>query len=336
MVTFNRHVLVNKFRASRIVLRGRAVQARSYFAVGIVASLTLFASTLAHGQQPAPGPVYGPGAVPVVVPAPARVIEQDLFVTDPTVAARQHWLIGVGGEGWLTAFPEWPYVDALSNTLKSTTTYFHNFGGNVTIGYDDLWAQFNYRTGKGTQSQPFDSGPAHVDSRLDRTQSEGEIKFRYLLRDLNLGSKERVMLPYVLAGYDDITISEDHRLETAGWFWTHTGAPDKLRTNTYKSGYLGGGVLAPFTPSFGMRADISFGAAYATQTDDNLLPGYRTGAMSAWGLYANIHATAYYNITDGLVAQVGLKETAIFASNLDINLFGAFGAYGSLGYIYRF
>jgi hypothetical protein len=135
---------------------------RSYFAVGIVASLALFASTIAHGQQPAPGPVYGPvpgpGAVPVLVPAPARVIEQDLFVTDPTVAARQHWLIGVGGEGWLTAFPEWPYVDVLSNTLKTTTTYFHNFGGNVTIGYDDFWVQFNYRTGKGTQSQDEDDG----------------------------------------------------------------------------------------------------------------------------------------------------------------------------------
>ena len=318
--------------------------ARSLIAVGGVVSLALFAGTMAHGQQPLPGPVYAPvpGPVyapppaPVAVPAEVRVIEQDLLVSDPTVAARQRGLVGVGVEGWFVTLPNWPYWDVLSNTVKETTTYFGNVGGNITVGYDDFWALVSYRIGKGTEKRPFSSGVTHVDSHVDRTQSEAEVKFRYLFRDINLGTKEMPMSPYVLAGYSYFRVGEDHKLDTANWIWTRTGTPNKLRTTTYQSGFIGGGFLAAFTPNFGIRNDLTFATVYADQTDDNELPKYGTSAVSAWGTGLNYHLTAYYKITDSLVAQAGMKMTVISTSSLDINLFAAVGGYVNLAYIHRF
>jgi hypothetical protein len=86
-----------------------------------------------------------------------------------------------------------------------------------------------------------------------------------------------------------------------------------------------------------MRFDATLAIVNASQTYDNLLPGWGTGAASGLGGGFNAHMTAYYKITDELVAQFGIKETIIMTSkNLDSNLFDTLGAYVSLGYIHRF
>src|SRR5262245_63242529 len=84
---------------------------------GLAVLFGLVASPCARAQEPLPPPDLPPPDA-VAPPPPVRVIEQDLLVTDPTVAARQRWLVGVGVEGWYTVLPGWPYVDFLSNTVK--------------------------------------------------------------------------------------------------------------------------------------------------------------------------------------------------------------------------
>jgi hypothetical protein len=112
-------ILCGRNSGSRIVPHGGRAVGAARLTVRIVASLTLFASAIAHGQQAAPGPVYapapGPGTGPVVVPAPARVIEQDLVVTDPTVAAPRRWLVGGAIEGWFSGTPWEPLFDVNGN-----------------------------------------------------------------------------------------------------------------------------------------------------------------------------------------------------------------------------
>ena len=64
------------------------------------------AKTVAIGFVIAPMLIGG-----ACVQAQERVIEETLVVTDPTVAARLHWLVGGAVEGWLSGTPWEPVWD---------------------------------------------------------------------------------------------------------------------------------------------------------------------------------------------------------------------------------
>jgi hypothetical protein len=317
---------VSKF----LVHEGGVVGAGSQFAVGVVASLTLLASTLAHGQQPAPGPVYrpppGPGEIPVAVPAPVRVIEQDLLVTDPTVAAPRHWLVGAAIEGWYVTTPNAPYTTpGLSGTQTATGSAI---GGNITIGYDDVWAILSYRAGSFKDNVSLQT-PLIADFANAEKTSELELKIRYLFRDTQIAG----LTPYMLVGYNFVALDANKTFTTPHVIWTGTGTPTFLRTDDYNSAFVGLGGIVPFNRWFGMRADLVAAATYGFQNNTNILPAF-SSSQTGTGMGVMAHATVYFNLAENLTLQFGVKGAKIWMYNIDD--YGAIGGYANLGYTVRF
>jgi len=301
------------------------VRAGSRITVGVIGWLALCGGTMAHGQQPAQVPVYG-SPVPAQEPGPGRVMQVDLLLTDPTVAAPQHWLVGGAVEAWYAGIFGVQYEDkSLTNdTINSTTAYFRNLGGNVTLGYDDFWALISYRTGTERQSRNYSGFDVAVDGKA----SEGELKLRYLLRDSHWGQAT----PYLIGGYNYFKIESDFNLPP-GVSWAGTQSSSFLRTNEFHSIFAGFGAMVPVTRDVGMRADLAFAPVYGIQTDPNVLPGSK---VTAWGTGMILHMTGYYLITESLVVQSGIKMSAYSLPNLAGADFRPIGAYVNLGYVQRF
>jgi hypothetical protein len=302
--------------------------ARSHIGAKAFACLAFFAGTMAHGQQAAP--VYGsqtsgPGPAPAPEPGPGRVIQVDLLLTDPTVAAPQHWLIGGAVEAWYAGIFNVQYEDKSlsSDTINSTTALFRNLGGNVTFGYDDFWALISYRTGTERQARTYSGFDVGVDGKA----SEGEIKLRYLMRDTHWGQAT----PYLIGGYNYFKIDSDFALPP-GVTWAGTQSGSFLRTNEFHSIFAGAGVMMPLARVFGIRADLAFAPVYGIQTDASV-PGAK---LTAWGMGMTLHATGYYLITESLVVQSGVKLSAYNLSNLAGADFRPIGGYINLGYVQRF
>ena len=80
-----------------------------------------------------------------VVQEQTRVIEEQIVLSDPTVAQPKKWLIGLSGEYWFVynQFNRWG-----TNGLDSAGT-MHGVmpGGTITVGYDVFTVSYSYRKG---------------------------------------------------------------------------------------------------------------------------------------------------------------------------------------------
>jgi len=286
--------------------------------IAVAASLTLLAGTAAYGQQLPPGPAPVPGGT--------RVIEQDLLVTDPTVAAPRHWLFGAALEGWYVTTPNVPYTTpGLSGTQTAAGSAI---GGNITVGYDDIWAILSYRAGSFTDNVSLQSPIISQFTNNERT-SEVELKFRYLFRDVQIGG----MTPYMLGGYNFVSLDSNKTFTTPYVIWMGTGTPTFLRTNDYNSAFAGFGGILPFNRWSGVRADIVAAATYGIQNNTNILPAFAS-TQTGTGMGAMAHATVYFNLVENLTLQFGVKGARLWMFNVDN--YGAIGGYANLGYIARF
>jgi hypothetical protein len=298
--------------------KGVAVSASSRIPVWVATWLALAA--VAHGQQLPPGPGE------TAPPGPVRVIEQDLLVTDPTVAAPRHWLVGAALEGWYVTTPNAPYsTPGLSGSQTATGSAI---GGNVTVGYDDIWAILSYRAGSFKDNVSLQV-PFISQFTNSEKLSEVELKFRYLFRDIQIGG----MTPYALGGYHFVDVDSNKTFTTPGPIWVATGTPTFLRADAYNSAFAGFGGIVPFNRWFGVRADIVAAASYGFQTNSNVLPGFST-KQSGPGMGAMAHATVYFNLVENLTLQLGVKGAKLWMYNMDD--YGAIGGYVNLGYISRF
>ncbi|MGP0090235.1 MAG: hypothetical protein ACLPKB_09795 [Xanthobacteraceae bacterium] len=287
----------------------RAMSAVKAIAAGIAITPALFGGVHANAQERVQG----------------RVIEENLVVTDPTVAAPQHWLVGGAVEGWFSGTPWEPVWDIHGNQVGTESFGYGQLGGNVTVGYDDFWAMLSYRTGSGQQTTKFSEG---LNERSFPQESELEFKLRYLLRDVEIFGTT----PYLLAGYNDSKLDSPLTILNPGTYFIVTGTPLLQRSIDFSQGFVGGGGIHPFNDRFGVRADLVLSGASVVLTESNVLPGLANRFTSP-GIGGRAHATLYYKLTDNLVASFG--ATAVGVADR-VYFYDYVGVYTNLGYNIRF
>jgi hypothetical protein len=257
--------------------------------------------------------------------AQQRVIEENLIVTDPTVAAPGHWLVGAAAEAWVSGTPWEPVFDQNFNQVGSMSFAYGQLGGNVTAGYDDLWAMLSYRTGSGEQTTNFSTG---LNERSSQRESEIEFKLRYLLRNLEIYGTT----PYLLAGYNNILLDTPLTILNPFRVFTATQTPVLQRAVDFNQGFAGVGGIHPINDRFGIRADLVLSVASVVMTESSVLPGF-TSKFNGVGVGGRAHATVYYKLTDNLIANLGAVAVGIQDS---VYSYRYVGAYANLGYSVRF
>jgi len=291
------------------MLGWRATSAVKTVAIGLVTAPMLFGGAPAYAQERVQG----------------RVIEENLVVTDPTVAAPQHWLVGGAVEGWFSGTPWEPVFDQNGNRVGSSSFGYGQLGGNVTVGYDDLWAMLSYRTGSGQQTTNFSTG---LNERSFQKESELELKLRYLLRDVEFFGTT----PYLLVGYNNTLFDTPLTILNPFMVFTVTQTPVLQRRIEYNQAFAGAGGIHPFNDRFGVRADLVLSAASVVMTESNVLPGY-TNKFTGLGVGGRAHSTVYYKLTDNLVASFGATAVGVASP---VHSYSYVGIYTNLGYNIRF
>jgi hypothetical protein len=282
-----------------------AMSAAKTIAIGFVIAPMLFGGAHAYAQE--------------------RLIEENLVVTDPTVAAPQHWLVGGAVEAWFSGTPWEPVWDVHYNQVGSQSFAYGQLGGNVTVGYNDFWAMLSYRTGSGEQITNFSTG---LNERSFQKESELEFKLRYLLRDVEVFGTT----PYLLVGYNNSIFDTPITILNAHTVFTATQTPTLQRSIDYNQVFAGVGGIHPFNDRFGLRADLVLSGASVVMTENNVLPGF-TNKFTGSGWGGRAHSTLYYKLTDNLVASFGAVAVGVQSNTYSYRYLGV---YTNLGYNIRF
>ena len=260
-----------------------------------------------------------------VVQEQTRVIEEQIVLSDPTVAQPKKWLIGLSGEYWFVynQFNRWG-----TNGLDSAGT-MHGVmpGGTITVGYDVFTVSYSYRKGSFNCDLTFENEPGKT-SVLESDQTEHEITARWLFKT------SPHFNPYILIGYN-YTKKEDVETLNAPNTWDHNGTSVSKEVRTYQSPLFGLGAIIPFNKSIGMRLEgrllYSFG--------DRVRDDGRTWSQSSTfidDIGFGAVATGYWNIWKGLNAQVGGKYQSLRAGYGEMGNSWKLGAFVMLGYTYKF
>ena len=258
------------------------------------------------------GPVYGQ----------ARVQEENLVYTDPTVSLPGRWTVGANAEMWGGIIPQ---VKTQGSTQQWTGW---QGGGSLSVGYDAFQLQLTGMTGNAFGTWHFANGAlAHTHSEI----TEIEVLGRYVFPSAQFFG----ITPYIVGGYDFTQVPESDIL-FGNFVWVPpTGSAQRKSVNTFNTLFIGGGGLYEFTRDVGLRFDVEIGPSFGSTNNTNRLPpaqsdfsGTQFGFMS--------HLTVYWRITDDIVAQVGLKAAGIQGSATGVQTWGAIAGFGSLGYTHRF
>ena len=248
-----------------------------------------------------------------------RVIEETLVLKDPTVAAPNKWLFGAAFE-YMYVKGSYDLYDTNGNKLADGDISFGLPGVNLWTGYDNLTVNFAYRKGSGDIDRTWTVGAKSTD-KLD--QKDTELTLRYLFRGVGRSG----ITPYVLAGYMQTKFDEDETITNAGFIFPYNGTTRSQRTTTYDSPMIGGGAIFPFSDKFGARADIRLTYTNAEVKYDN---GTK---VSGSGIGGGFTGTGYYNITQWLNAQLGVRYTNLNGGDVGYKRF--FGLFGMLGVTIR-
>lgn len=268
-----------------------------------------------------------------------RVEQEDLLITDPTVAERGAWLVGASVEGWYLKLPYpappiYPTSPALPfNTYGDGSMSGGQYGGSVQVGYDNFWLQAKYLTGSWTGHETFTN---NFKTDLKPQADAIEIILRYAFRD----TKILGITPFILALYEHTKIDASRDLTSpAGARYIYTGS-DQLRwVDTINTFGIGLGGLVEITDKVGFRFDGVLGRSKETERYSGFLPAYQSlanGEGTGWGGIS--HLSLYYRITDELTVQVGGKYAALNLTKYSGPAWDWVwgGAYVSLGWIRRF
>jgi len=246
-----------------------------------------------------------------------RTIEETLVVKDPTVAAPNNWLFG-GALEYMYVKGSYDLYSSDGTKIADGDISFGLPGANLWVGYNNLTVNFAYRKGSGDIDRKWTNGATSTD-KLD--QKDAELTLRYLFRT---GSG---ISPYILAGYLQTKFDEDELITSPGFIWGYNGTTRSQRSTTYNSPMIGGGAIFPFSSKFGARADVRLTYTRAEQTYDD--GSKYTGS----GVGGGFTATGYYNITEWLNAQLGVRYTSLNGGDVGYKNF--FGLFGMLGVTFR-
>ena len=250
-----------------------------------------------------------------------RVIEEELVLKDPTVSAAKKWAIGGSIEYW--------YVGGDYEVMENKVVVADGeidgdmAGGNFFLGYGNWTLMGSIREGDWDVKLRRKDVPVDYTSQQD--QEEKEIKLRYLMRAFS----SRHFVPYIIFGYNEVSLKDTETITTPGWIWTRNGTTVQTNDYTFKSFLLGAGAVVPFNKYLGMRGDIS-----AAFTDADVT--YDTGkTYSGDGVGAVGFLTGYWNIVRGLNFQVGGKLLHLNGGD-EVGWYTKTGWFGMLGYSYKF
>jgi hypothetical protein len=212
--------------------------------------------------------------------------------------------------------------DSSGNKLADGDINFGLPGGNLWVGYGNLTVNLAYRKGSGDIDRTWTIGAKSTD-KLDQTDTE--LTLRYLFRT-NSG-----ISPYILGGYLQTKFDESETITNFPTFvWGYKGvgcvAPScatSTTKTTYSSPLIGGGAIFPFSDKFGARADVRLTYTRAELERDD---GRKfTGS----GIGGGFTGTGYYNITQWLNAQLGVRYYVLNGGDVGTkNFLGLFGMIG--------
>jgi len=227
--------------------------------------------------------------------AQQRVVEDSLVYDDPTVAKPGKWLFGVGVDYY--NWSKQTSFGAYTETQKVSQP-----GISAWTGYEDFTLLMSYKQGYGTTYYPGNAGGFRSDNQ------DIDITLRYLIMPLS----KKYFVPYILAGYTDMTIKDTQ----------YSNATIVTKT-FFKAPSIGIGGIIPVTEKYGFRADYKRykGTSSSSSNDPN-------DQFVPWTQMIRITATAYYNISENINFQVGAR-TEYFQS---ISQSTQTGGYASLGY----
>ena len=248
-----------------------------------------------------------------------RVIEETLVLKDPTVASPNNWVFG-GAIEYTYVTGNYDLYDSNGDKIADGKINFGLPGGNFWVGYGDTTVNLAYRKGSGTIDRDWTVG---AKSRDELDQTDVELTLRYLFRT---GGRSGIT-PYIIGGYMQTKFDESETITNFPAFvWTYKGVgggPTRTTSTTYKSPLIGGGAIFPFSDKFGARADIRLTYTRAELERDD-------GAKySGSGIGGGFTATGYYNITNWLNAQAGVRFYSLNGGDVGYkNFFGLFGMLG--------
>lgn len=247
----------------------------------------------------------------------ARVIDEEIVMQDPTVAAGSRWAVGASVEQWYISGP-YGTKDSAGNQVSKGTIGGTQPGGNFFVGYGNLTLQYSHRKGRFKIAQAYGVGGT---SNAIEVLTEDEVTLRYLFK------VSRHFSPYVLAGYNGTKRDQSEAL-TNNFVWTYNNSADYHASTTYNTALIGGGAIVPFTSRFGARADVRLLVGSGKYKRDD---GFTSKGSAAGAAFT---ATAYYNVIGGLNIQAGGKMQGLGSKKAGGYFRG--GIFGSLGYSHKF
>jgi hypothetical protein len=248
-----------------------------------------------------------------------RTIEDTLVVTDPTVASRGNWKIGLAGEFWATS-TKLDIVNGSGAKVGESNLKLNQSGFNAFVAYSNFTLQATRRSGEGNLSETLTG----VNYGGPQKQTDEEYTLRWLF-------PSQTISPYLLVGYGKTEVKQELTLNTPGFFWVCTGNTTMTQTTTYKGALFGGGAIIPFTEKVGMRGDVRF----HSYKGDNSYSGSGCKSSNGTGLGYDMTLTGYWNIIGGLNAQLGGKATWLNAGENVPDWF-KWGVFGMIGYSLTF
>jgi hypothetical protein len=255
-----------------------------------------------------------------------RVIEETLILRDPTVAAPRNWLVGAAGEFWYVS-GEYNIYDQNDNIIAEGDIDYKQTGWNAYAGYGDFTVLFTSRSGDGDLNFTYAPGALGLPQSVSTTgrvdQEDREILVRWIFL------KRPHFAPYVVAGYSWTDYEQTETITTPGVIWTATGNATRRETIEYTAPLVGLGAIIPVNERLGFRVDgrIKFYSADRTQSG---LP-----SDSGDGVGGDLTGTAYFNIFEGLNAQIGGRFTHLDAGDAG-GTNSRWGWFAMLGYTHRF
>jgi len=260
---------------------------------------------------------------PVVQEQP-RVIEEAIVLSDPTVAQSRKWLIGLSGEYWYV-YQQYNRYYTNGTTYSTGTINGGMPGGTITLGYDAFTLAYSFRKGSFEANSTFGPETGHPDatSVLKQDQTEHEITARWLFK------VSPHFNPYILVGYNH-TIKDDEETVDAAHVWGYNSSRVSKNDRIYKSPLFGLGAIIPFNKYIGMRLDGRVLYSWSERVREDGVKWSGTGAGGA------VVGTFYWNIWQGLNAQVGGKYQYLNGGDDGVGSNWKIGAYGMIGYTYKF
>lgn len=241
--------------------------------------------------------------------AAERIVEDSLVYDDPTVSKAGQWKGGVSFDLYRFTSP----VSA-TNTQGQSVSATENLtqpGVSGFAGYGDFTLLGSYRQGQSTTQYG-----SPVSNSGQTTSYETEFDLRYLATPLAM----EYFVPYVMLSY----INHRESDYVSGSYVNGVGEHNFL---TLKGPGAGIGGIIPITAKYGLRVDERFFDANNTN-QSNIYPSLGFSA------HANVNittATAYYNVTDNINAQVGFRSQQVHQTN---NNSTTNGYYATIGYTF--